>query len=77
MQNYTDLKIWEKTHFYTRRVYETSMSFSKEELYSLANHLRRSASSESAIRAERCGKKSNQEPAHFLKIALGPANESA
>lgn len=77
MQNYTDLKIWEKTHFYTRKVYETSMSFSNEELYGLANHLRRSVSSVLANNAERCGKKSNRESAHFLKIALGSPNESA
>lgn len=76
MQNYKDLKVWEKAHLYILRVYEASMSFPKEELYILTNQLRRSASSVPANIAEGCGKKSNQELAHFLNIAQGSANES-
>jgi four helix bundle protein len=76
MQNYKDLKVWEKAHFYTLRAYETSISFPTVELYRFTNQLRRSAASVPANIAEGCGKNSNQELAHFLNIVLGPANES-
>ncbi len=76
MQNYKDLKIWEKVHLFTLKVYETTKNFPKEELYSLTNQFRRSAFSIPANIAEGCGKNSKQEFAHYLNIALGSANES-
>jgi four helix bundle protein len=76
MQNYKELKVWEKAHSFTLRVYECSSIFPKEELYSLTNQLRRAASSVPANIAEGCGKNSKSELAHFLNIALGSANES-
>ncbi len=76
MQNYKDLKVWDKAHRFTLKVYEVTKSFPKEELYSLTNQLRRAASSIPANIAEGCGKNSNAEFAHFLNISLGSANES-
>lgn len=76
MQNYKDLKVWEKAHLFTLKVYETSKDFPKEEIYSLTNQIRRSASSVPANIAEGCGKNSKQELAHYLNVALGSANES-
>ena len=76
MQNYKDLKVWEKAHLFTLTVYQDTKSFPKEELYSLTNQLRRSASSIPANMAEGCGKNSNQELAYYLNISLGSANES-
>ena len=76
MQNYKDLKVWEKAHHFTLKVYEITKSFPKEELYSLTNQLRRSASSIPANIAEGSGKNSQLEFAHFLNIALGSANEA-
>lgn len=76
MQNYKDLKVWEKAHQFTLFVYETSKSFPKEELYALVSQLRRAASSIPANIAEGCGKNSPAEFAHYLNIALGSANES-
>jgi four helix bundle protein len=70
MQNYKGLKVWEKSHLFTLKV------FPKEELYSLTNQLRRSAASVPANIAEGCGKNSKHEFAHYLNIALGSANES-
>lgn len=75
MQNYKDLKVWEKAHHLTLKVYEATKSFPKEELYSLTNQLRRSASSIPANIAEGSGKNSQLEFAHFLNIALG-SNET-
>jgi four helix bundle protein len=76
MQNYKELKVWEKAHHFTLKVYEVSKSFPKDELYSLTNQLRRAASSIAANIAEGCGKNSQSELAHFLNISLGSANEA-
>jgi len=76
MQNYKDLKVWEKAHQFPLSVYEISKSFPKEEIYSLTNQLRRAASSIPANIAEGCGKNTQAELAHFLNISLGSANES-
>jgi four helix bundle protein len=76
MQNYKDLKAWEKAHSFTLKIYESTKSFPKEEIYSLTNQIRRAASSIPANIAEGCGKNTKLELAHFLNIALGSANES-
>lgn len=76
MQNYKDLRVWQKAHIFTLKVYECTKQFPKDEIYSLTNQIRRSASSIPANVAEGCGKNSNLELAHFLNIALGSANES-
>ncbi|HEX4375456.1 MAG TPA: four helix bundle protein [Puia sp.] len=76
MQNYKELKVWEKSHLFTLKVYEATKLFPKEEIYSLTNQLRRSAASIPANIAEGCGKNSKPEFAHYLNIALGSANES-
>jgi four helix bundle protein len=76
MQNYKDLKVWEKAHQFTLTVYEETKKFPREEIYSLTNQLRRAASSVPANIAEGCGKNSQAEFAHFLNIAMGSANES-
>ena len=76
MQDYKELKVWEKAHKFTLSVYEVSKTFPKDELYSLTNQLRRAASSIPANIAEGSGKNTQAEFAHFLTIALGSANES-
>src|SRR5690348_6170447 len=76
MQNYKDLKVWEKAHRLTVKIYNATKSFPKEELYSLTNQLRRAASSIPANVAEGCGKNSQRDFANFLNIALGSANEA-
>ncbi|MGG9963490.1 four helix bundle protein [Ferruginibacter sp. SUN106] len=76
MQNYKDLKVWEKAHEFTLKVYDITKSFPKEEIYSLTNQLRRAASSIPANIAEGCGKNSQADFANFLNIGLGSANES-
>jgi four helix bundle protein len=76
MQNYKDLRVWEKAHLFTLKVYEITRDFPKEELYALTSQLKRSSSSIPANIAEGCGKNSKQEFAHYLNIALGSANEA-
>ena len=75
MQNYKDLKVWEKAHSFTLKVYEVTRSFPKVEVYSLTNQMRRSACSIPANIAEGCGKNTKPDFANFLNIALGSSNE--
>jgi len=76
MQNYKDLKVWEKAHQFTLHVYEVSAGFPKTEIYSLTSQLRRAAASIPANIAEGCGKYTQNDVARFLNIAMGSANES-
>lgn len=76
MQNYKDLKVWQKAHQLTLNVYLESKCFPKDEIYSLTSQLRRSTSSIPANIAEGCGKNTQLDLANFLNIALGSANES-
>ena len=45
MQNYKDLKVWEKSHLFTLKIYNVTKSFPREEMFGLTNQVRRSASS--------------------------------
>ena len=76
MQNYKELKVWQRAHTFTVNVYQETKGFPKEELYSLTNQLRRASSSIPANIAEGCGKLSQKELAHFLNISLGSSNEA-
>ena len=76
MQNYKELKVWDKAHLFTLHEYEVTKPFPKEEIYSLTSQPKRAASSIPAQIAESCGKNSKQEFAHYLNIALGLAIES-
>ncbi len=76
MQNYKELKVWEKTHQFTLKVYEVTKEFPREEIYGVTSQMRRAASSMPANIAEGCGKFTQLDLAKFLNIALGSANES-
>ena len=76
MQNYKNLKVWEKCHHFTLKIYELTKTFPKEEIYSLTSQIRRSCSSMPANIAEGCGKFTGNDLGRYLNIALGSANES-
>jgi four helix bundle protein len=76
MQNYKDLKVWEKAHQFTLGVYRVSKSFPKEEVYGLTSQLRRASSSIAANVAEGCGKNTKNDFANYLNISLGSSNEA-
>lgn len=76
MQNYKDLKVWSKSHDLTLRVYSSTKSFPKDEIYALTSQLRRASSSIPANIAEGCGKNTANDFARFLNISLGSANET-
>lgn len=75
MQNYKDLKVWQKAHDFTLKMYKVVASFPKEETYNLTSQIKRSASSIPTNIAEGCGRFSQKELANFLQIALGSSHE--
>lgn len=76
MQNYKDLKVWEKAHRFTLEVCQVTKKFPKEEIYGLTSQLRRASSSVAANIAEGCGKNTKNDFANFLNISLGSSIEA-
>lgn len=75
MRGFRGLKVWEKGHQLTLRVYEATASFPKQEMYGLTSQIRRSAASIPANIAEGCGRNSDADLGRFLQIAMGSASE--
>jgi len=75
MLDYKKLKVWEKAHSFTLKIYKITLGFPKTETYALTNQMRRSASSIPMNIVEGCGRNSKLELANFLNISLGSSNE--
>ena len=75
MQDFRNLKVWEKAHKFTLKIYDKTSSFPKEEMYSLTSQVRRATYSISANIAEGCGRHTKRELIRFLQIAMGSASE--
>ena len=75
MKDFRTLKVWQKGHLLTLKVYEATRKFAKEELYSLTAQMRKSSSSIPTNIAEGCGRGGDVEFAPFLQIAMGSASE--
>lgn len=76
MQNYKELKVWEKSHQLVLEVYRITASFPKEEIFGITSQVRRAVASIPANIAEGCGKSTKLDFAKFLNISLGSANET-
>ena len=75
MQNFRNLRVWQKAHQLTLAVYRGSRTFPKDELYGIVSQLRRCAASIGANIAEGCCRKGDIEMRRFLQIAMGSASE--
>jgi four helix bundle protein len=75
MQDYTKLKVWQKSIDFVSQLYVATKLFPSSELYGLTNQMRRAAISISSNIAEGSGRKSKSDFARFLDIALGSAFE--
>jgi four helix bundle protein len=75
MKDFRQLKVWEKAHNLTLRIYGVTRTFPKEELYGLTSQMRRASSSIAANIAEGCGRKTDADFCRFLVVALGSATE--
>ena len=75
MQNFRDLKIWQKAHAVTLAVYALTENFPATERYGITSQMRRAAASVPSNIAEGCVRSSDADFARFLYMALGSANE--
>jgi len=75
MKDFRELKVWEKSHNLTLKMYKNTKSFPQHELYGLTSQIRRSCASVPANIAEGCGRSGDAELNRFLNIAMGSANE--
>ena len=75
MQNYRDLKVWQRAHELTLEIYRATTTFPADERYGLTSQIRRAAVSIAANIAEGAVRSSDADFARFLHIAIGSASE--
>jgi four helix bundle protein len=75
MQNFRNLKVWEKGHALTLAVYQATKSFPRDEIYGLTSQMRRASASIGANIAEGSCHNGDVDFARFLQIAAGSASE--
>ncbi|HYO26317.1 MAG TPA: four helix bundle protein [Lacipirellulaceae bacterium] len=76
MQDFRNLKVWEKAHALVLAVYRQTRSFPSDERFGLTSHLRRSCASIAANLAEGCARGGDLDFARFVSIAAGSASET-
>jgi four helix bundle protein len=75
VQDFRNLKVWEKAHALTLDVYRCSKAFPKDETYGLTAQVRRASASIGANIAEGSCRNGDIDFARFLQIAAGSASE--
>ena len=75
VNNFRDLKIWQKAIKLVKEVYAMSSKLPKEEIYGLTSQMRRSAVSIPSNVAEGFRRQHNNEFRQFLYISLGSCAE--
>jgi four helix bundle protein len=75
MQDFRNLKVWQRAHVLTLAVYTSTKAFPKDEIYGMTSPIRRAASSIGANIAEGCCREVDTEFKRFLQIAMGSASE--
>jgi four helix bundle protein len=75
MQNFRNLKVWDRAHALTLDVYQSSRSFPRDEMYGLTSQMRRASASIGANIAEGSCRGGDIDFARFLQIATGSASE--
>ena len=76
MQDFRNLKVWQKAHALTLDVYRGTNGFPSDERFGLTSQLRRSCASVPANLAEGCARGGDIDFARFVKIAAGSASET-
>lgn len=74
MQDFRNLKVWQKAHGLTLLIYKLTQDFPREELFGLRNSLRRTCVEIPGYIAEGSGKTSDLEFSKCVGSALGFAN---
>lgn len=76
MQDFRNIKAWQKAHQVVLDVYRMSAGYPSAEMYGLTSQTRRAAVSVTSNIAEGCGRGSDADFARHLQIALGSAFET-
>jgi four helix bundle protein len=76
MQDFRNLKVWQKAHALTLDVYRSTRDFPSDERFGLTSQLRRSCASVPANLAEGCARASGIDFARFVNNAAGSASET-
>lgn len=75
MAYFRELIVWQKSMDLVKHVYLCTAEFPKDELYGITSQIRRAAVSIPSNIAEGCGRKSDKELSHFLRIENGSLYE--
>lgn len=75
MNNFRELKVWQKSIELVKQIYQKTNSFPSTEIYGLTSQIRRAAVSIPSNIAEGAARKSVKDFDHFLSIALGSSFE--
>ena len=75
MQNFRNLKVWQKAHMLTLNIYRATKSFPREEMYGLTSQMRRPSVSIAANIAEGTCRNGDADFGRFLQMAAGSASE--
>ena len=75
MKDYTQLNVWLKSRELAKTIYDLTRGFPREELFGLANQMRRAAVSIPSNLAEGCGRNHQRDSLQFFFIARGSLYE--
>jgi four helix bundle protein len=75
VRDFHKLKVWEKAHTLTVKVYHVTQDFPREEVYGLTNQMRRSCTSIPTNITEDYGRNSKAETVQFFNMAAGSSSE--
>ncbi|HTN46616.1 MAG TPA: four helix bundle protein [Flavipsychrobacter sp.] len=75
MNNFRELKVWQKSIDFVVRIYELTKSFPSEEKFNLVSQMQRAATSIPSNISEGAGRNSKNSFKQFLTIAIGSAHE--
>ena len=76
MRDFKKFEVWQLSHQLTLKIYTSTKSFPKEELFGSTSQIRRSFASIGFNISEGSGRNSDKEFANFINIALGSSNEA-
>lgn len=75
MQDFRQLKVWQKAHTLNLKIFAATARFPSSELYGLSSQMRRAGTSITANLAEGRGRGSDADFARFVFMAMGSACE--
>jgi four helix bundle protein len=76
MQDFRNLKVWQKAHALTLAVYRHTRGFPSDEKFGVTSQLRRACASIAANLAEGCARGGDTDFARFVNVAAASASET-